>query len=65
MKQMISDEHLQYQYIVTVEDHGPFKHLKVETRFQGAKFPDAVQSKVEMFLNAQEFQRFKDALNAN
>lgn len=65
MKQMISDEYQQYQYLVTVEDHGHFKMLKVETKYQGAKFPDAVQSKVEMFLNKNEYERLKEVLNNN
>jgi predicted transcriptional regulator len=65
MKQMISDENQQYQYLVTVEDYKEYKRIKVETKFQGAKFPDAVQSKVEMFLNKTEYERFKEVLNKN
>lgn len=65
MKHMISDEHQQYQYIVTVEEHSHFKLLKFETKYQGAKFPDAVQSKVEMFLNKNEYERLKEVLNNN
>lgn len=65
MRKEISDEHQQYQYIVTVEDHGHFKLMKIETKFQGAKFPDAVQSKVEMFLNENEYKRLKEILNNN
>ena len=64
-RKMISDEYQQYQYFVRVEDVREFKHVKIETKYQGAKFPDAIQSKVEFFLNPSEFQRFKDALNAN
>lgn len=62
---IISDEYQQYQYILSLEDIRELKHIKIETKFQGAKFPDAVQAKVEFFLNANEYQRFKDALNAN
>ena len=62
---MISDEYQQYQYFVTVENIRELKHVKIETKYQGAKFPDAIQSKVEFFLNPDEYQRFKDALNAN
>jgi len=62
---MISDEYQQYQYFVSVDDVRELKHIKIETKFQGAKFPDAVQAKVEFFLNAQEYERFKAVLNAN
>ena len=62
---MISDEYQQYQYFVSVDDVRDLKHIKIETKFQGAKFPDAIQSKVEFFLNAAEYQRIKDVFNAN
>ena len=62
MKHLISDENQQYQYYVTVEPYADLKHIKVETRFQGAKFPDAVQSKVEMFLNKYEYERLKEII---
>jgi hypothetical protein len=64
-KYIISDQYQQYQYNISIEDIRELKHIKIETKFQGAKFPDAVQAKVEFFLNADEYQRFKDALNAN
>lgn len=59
---MISDEYQQYQYFVSVDDIRELKHVKIETKYQGAKFPDAIQAKVEFFLNPAEYQRFKDAL---
>jgi hypothetical protein len=59
----ISDEYQQYKYMLEVADVGELKHVKVYTQYQGAKFPDAVQSKVEMFLNDREWQKFKDAVN--
>ena len=59
----ISDEFQQYKYVLEVKDVGEFKHVKVYTQYQGAKFPDAIQSKVEMFLNAGEWQNLKDAVN--
>ena len=65
MRKMISDENQQYQYYVSVDKVGDLKHIKIETKFQGAKFPDAVQAKVEFFLNRFEYERFKDALNAH
>lgn len=62
---MISDEFQQYQYFVSIEDVRDLKHVKIETKYQGAKFPDAIQTQVEFFLNPQEYQRFKDVLNNN
>lgn len=62
---MISDDYQQYQYFVTVDEVREYKHVKIETKYQGAKFPDAIQTKIEFFLNAQEYERFKAVLNAN
>lgn len=59
---MISDEYQQYQYFVSVDDIRELKHVKIETKYQGAKFPDALRTQVEFFLNPAEYQRFKDAL---
>lgn len=59
----ISDEYQQYKYVLEVTDVYELKRVKLYTQYQGAKFPDAVQSKVEMFLNAGEWQKFKDAVN--
>jgi len=64
-RHIISDQYQQYQYYVSVDNVGDLKHIKIETKFQGAKFPDAIQSKVEFFLNAAEYQRIKDVFNAN
>ena len=44
MRKMISDENQQYQYYVSVDKVGDLKHIKIETKFQGAKFPDAVKA---------------------
>ena len=59
----ISEEFQQYKYVLEVTDVREYKFVKLSTQYQGAKFPDALQSKVEMFLNAQEWQNFKDAVN--
>jgi len=64
-RQLISDEYQQYQYYVSVDKVREYRHVKIETKYQGAKHPDAIQAKVEFFLNDAEFQRFKDALNAH
>ena len=64
-RKMISDQYQQYQYFISVEDIRELKHIRIETKFQGAKFPDAVQSKVEFFLNPGEYERLKEFLNAN
>ena len=65
MKQIISDEEQEYQYFVTVKDIGQFKMFKVETKYFGAKFPDEVQTKLEIFLNENEYKRLKEILNNN
>lgn len=62
---MISDQYQQYQYFISIDDVRELKHIRIETKFQGAKFPDAVQSKVEFFLNPGEYERLKEFLNAN
>lgn len=59
----ISDEFQQYKYVLEVTDVRDYKFVKLSTQYQGVKFPDAVQSRVEMFLNAGEWQNFKDAVN--
>ena len=63
MNFVISDEFQQYKYVLDVTEVREFKRVKVYTQYQGAKFPDAIQSKVDLFLNAQEWQKFKDAVN--
>jgi hypothetical protein len=65
MRQIISDEQQEYQYFVTVQNVGQFKMFRVETKYLGAKFPDAVQTKLEIFLNENEYQKLKEILNNN
>jgi len=64
-KYIISDQYQQYQYFISIDNVGDLKHIKIETKFQGAKFPDAVQSKVEFFLNRYEYDRLKDTFSAH
>lgn len=59
MKFEFSDAHQQYQYFLEVENIRELKGVKLSIKYQGAKFPDAIQSKVEFFLNSSEWERFK------
>jgi hypothetical protein len=60
----ISDQHQQYQYFLEVNDIRELKHVKITTKYQGAKFPDAIQSKVEFFLNQDEWKRLVEAVTS-
>jgi hypothetical protein len=62
MKYEISDQLQQYQYFLDVEDVRGLKHVTLSIKYQGAKFPDAIQSKVEFFLNPGEWNRLVDTL---
>ena len=64
MKYEISDQYQQYQYFLEVNDIRELKHVKVTTKYQGAKFPDAIQSKVEFFLNPGEWNRLVETLTS-
>jgi hypothetical protein len=64
MKYEISDQHQQYQYFLEVEDIRELKHVKLLTKYQGAKFPDAIQSKVEFFLNQDEWKRLVETVTS-
>jgi hypothetical protein len=64
MKFEISDQYQQYQYFLEVGDIRELKHVKLTTKYQGAKFPDAVQSKVEFFLNQNEWKRLVEAITS-
>ena len=64
MKYTFSDEYQQYQYFLDVEQIRDLKRVAVSLKYQGAKFPDGVQSRTEIFLNATEWQRFKDLVNS-
>ena len=64
MRYEISDQYQQYQYFLEVDDIRELKHVKILTKFQGAKFPDAVQSKVEFFLNKDEWKRLVEAVTS-
>ena len=63
-RHMISDEYQQYQYYISVDDIRELKHVKIETKYQGAKFPDAIQTRVEFFLNPDEWKRLVDTLTS-
>jgi hypothetical protein len=62
MRYEISDQLQQYQYFLDVEDVRELKHVTLSIKYQGAKFPDAIQSKVEFFLNPGEWNRLVDTL---
>jgi hypothetical protein len=62
MRYEISDQHQQYQYFLDVEDIRELKHVTLSIKYQGAKFPDAIQSKVEFFLNPGEWNRLVETL---
>ena len=64
MKHEFSDNYQQYQYFLEVEPIRELKRLALSLKYQGAKFPDGVQSKTEIFLNAAEWQRLKDIINS-
>lgn len=56
MRHEISEPYQQYQYFVEVNDIRELKHIKFTTKFQGAKFPDAIQTKLEFFLSEKEWE---------
>jgi len=65
MKYEISDQYQQYQYFLEVNDIEPkLKHVTLAIKYQGAKFPDAIQSKVEFFLNPGEWNRLVETLTS-
>lgn len=64
MRFEISDQYQQYQYFLEVDDVRELKHVKLFTKYQGAKFPDAIQTKVEFFLNPDEWKRLVDTLTS-
>ena len=62
MRYEISDKYQQYQYFLDVENVLELKHVKLSVKYQGAKFPDAIQSRVEFFLNEYEWKRLVETL---
>jgi hypothetical protein len=62
MRYEISDQHQQYQYFLDVEDFKEFKHVKFSMKYEGARYPDAIQSKIEFFLSPSEWNRLVDTL---
>jgi len=62
MRYEISDKYQQYQYFLDVENVLELKHVKLSVKYQGAKFPDAIQSRVEFFLNEDEWKRLVETL---
>jgi hypothetical protein len=64
MRYEISDQYQQYQYFLDVEDIRELKYVTLSIKYQGAKFPDAIQSKVEFFLNPGEWNRLVETLTS-
>jgi hypothetical protein len=64
MTHVISDPYQQYEYFLDVEEIRGLKRVKLSVKYQGAKFPDAIQSRVEFFLNPDEWKRLVDTLNS-
>lgn len=64
MRFEISDQYQQYQYFLEVDDVRELKYVKLFTKYQGAKFPDAIQTKVEFFLNQDEWKRLVETVNS-
>ena len=62
MRYEISDQYQQYQYFLDVENTLELKHVKLSVKYQGAKFPDDIQSRVEFFLNPAEWKRLVETL---
>lgn len=62
MRYEISDQYQQHQYFLEVKDIRELKHVTLSIKYQGAKFPDAVQSRVDFFLNPDEWKRLVDTL---
>ena len=63
MRYEFSDEYQQYQYFLDVEQIRELKRVAVSLKYQGAKFPDGIQSRTEIFMNDTEWQRFKKIIN--
>ena len=63
MRHVISDQYQQYEYFLDIEDIRELKRVKLSVKYQGAKFPDAIQSQVEFFLNPDEWNRLVETLN--
>lgn len=59
MRHEISEPYQQYQYFIEINDVRELKQVKITTKYQGAKFPDAVQTKVELFLNKKEWENLR------
>lgn len=64
MKFEFSEPNQQYQYFLEVTDIRELKHVKLSIKYQGAKFPDVIQSQSEFFLNAKEWQSLKESINS-
>jgi hypothetical protein len=64
MKYELSNSNQQYQYFLEVNDcPDGSKQLVFSNNYEGARFPDDVQSKVEFFVNSDELNRLIDILN--
>lgn len=59
-----SDQYQQYRYFVTMNNVGDLKQVIFELEYQGPKHPDALRSKVEFFMNENEWKNFKDIVNS-
>jgi hypothetical protein len=64
MRHVISDQYQQYEYFLDIEDIRELKYVKLSVKYQGAKFPDVIQSQVEFFLNPDEWKRLVDTLTS-
>ena len=64
MRYEFSDDYQQYQYFLEVEQIRELKRVSLSLKYQGAKFPDGVQSKTEIFMNDAEWERFKGIINS-
>lgn len=65
MKCLISNEKNSYKYFIEINDVKDQKHVAFYTNFSGAKDPDGMYKKLEFFLEKEEFERFKNILNAH
>jgi len=59
-----SDQYQQYRYYFTTNNVGELKQVILEVEYQGAKHPDALRSKIQFFMNKNEWKNFKDIVNS-
>lgn len=61
---VFSDQDTQYKYLLEVDNFHELKKFTVGLKYEGAKFPDDMQSRTEIFLNDDEWKRFKKIINS-